>query len=321
MTTQSTEPNGREQRLDEVIAAYLQEVEAGRRPDRRALLEQHPDLDEELAEFFADEDRFDRVVAPLAALAPPAAPAGDTATEAACDGTGSTAPDWWSELGPLSEWEEIAHGGMGVVYRCRDRALGRDLAVKVLHERYRGCADMVRRFIEEAQVCGQLTHPGVVPVYGLGRLADGRPFFTMKLVEGRTLQELLAARATPAGELHRYLQVFEQMAQAVAYAHSRGVWHRDLKPLNVMVGAFGEVQVMDWGLARVLNRDSHPAAADSSSLHTVRSKEAEQASQAGTVLGTPAYMAPEQARGEIDWVDQRADVFGLGAILCEILTG
>ena len=263
MTIQSTEPSGREQRLDEVIAAYLQEVEAGRRPDRRALLEQHPDLVEELAEFFADEDRFDRVVAPLAALAPPAAPAGDTAPEATGDGTGSAAPEWSSELGPFSEWEEIAHGGMGVVYRCRDRALGRDLAVKVLHERYRGRADMVRRFIEEAQVCGQLTHPGVVPVHGLGRLADGRPFFTMKLVEGRTLQELLAARATPAGELHRYLQVFAQMAQAVAYAHSRGVWHRDLKPLNVMVGAFGEVQVMDWGLARV-RRPGAAAAASAS---------------------------------------------------------
>src|SRR5262249_30803250 len=120
--------------------------------------------------------------------------------------------------------------------------------------------DAVRRFVEEAQVIGQLQHPGIVPVHGLGRLPDGRPYFAMKLVQGRTLAELLAERESPVADasgspkdLPRFLAVFQQVCQAVAYAHSRGVIHRDLKPANVMVGAFAEVQVMDWGLAKVLD--------------------------------------------------------------------
>jgi serine/threonine protein kinase len=110
----------------------------------------------------------------------------------------------------------------------------------------------LRRFVEEAQVCGQLQHPGIVPVHDLGRLEDGRPFFAMKLVKGRTLAELLRERAGPDDDLPRLLGIFEQVCQAVAYAHSKGVIHRDLKSANVMVGAFGEVQLMDWGLAKVL---------------------------------------------------------------------
>ena len=136
--------------------------------------------------------------------------------------------------------------------RGRDVDLGRELAVKVLLECHEGHPEMVRRFVEEAQIAGQLQHPGVVPVYELGAFADRRPYFAMKLVKGRTLAELLAAREGPGLELPRFLGVFEQTCQTIAYAHSRGVIHRDLKPSNVMVGAFGEVQVMDWGLAKVL---------------------------------------------------------------------
>jgi serine/threonine-protein kinase len=147
---------------------------------------------------------------------------------------------------------EIGRGGMGAVFRARDPGLNRDLAIKVLLEKFAGRPDVVRRFVEEAQVGGQLQHPGVVPVYELGRFADGRPFFAMKLVKGRTLDDLLAERPGPAHDLPRFLQIFEQVCQAVAYAHSHNVIHRDLKPANVMVGAFGEVQVMDWGLAKVL---------------------------------------------------------------------
>ena len=115
--------------------------------------------------------------------------------------------------------------------------------------------DLIRRFVEEAQIGGQLQHPGVVPVYELGSLADRRPFFAMKLVKGQTLAALLAGRASPADDLPRFLAIFEAVCQTVAYAHARGVIHRDLKPSNVMVGSFGEVQVMDWGLAKVLPRD------------------------------------------------------------------
>jgi hypothetical protein len=159
---------------------------------------------------------------------------------------------------------EIARGGMGAVRRGRDVDLGRDLAVKVLLEKHANRPEVARRFIEEAQIGGQLQHPGVVPVYDIGRFGD-RPFFTMKLVKGQTLEALLAERgdkraACPPGtgqqptsvrlvatDLPRFLDITLKVAQAMAYAHAKGVIHRDLKPANVMVGAFGEVQVMDWG--------------------------------------------------------------------------
>jgi serine/threonine-protein kinase len=156
-------------------------------------------------------------------------------------------------------------------------------------------------------------------------LEDGRPYFTMKLVKGRTLADLLAERKSPAEDMPRFVAVFEQVCQTVAYAHSRGILHRDLKPANVMVGEFGEVQVMDWGLAKVLTAAPPPEAPAStparSTIFTVRTADPDGISQAGSVLGTPAYMAPEQARGAVDVLDARADVFGLGALLCEILTG
>src|SRR5262249_51858562 len=142
---------------------------------------------------------------------------------------------------------EIAHGGMGGVLKGRDVDIGRDLAVKVLLDDHRDNSDLVRRFIEEAQIAGQFQHPGAVPVYELGTFADRRPYFVMKLVKGRTLATLLDARNDPAEDLPRFLSIFESVCQTVAYAHARGVIHRDLKPSNVMVGSFGEVQVMDWG--------------------------------------------------------------------------
>src|SRR5262249_24470863 len=160
-----------------------------------------------------------------------------------------------------------------------------------------------QRFVEEARIAGQLQHPGIVPVYTLGEAGPGRPYFTMKLVEGQTLAALLAERASPAHDLTRFLKVFEQVCQTLAYAHSRGVIHRDLKPANVMVGAFGEVQVMDWGLARRLGATAEDGPAGSL-VEPSRTG-------GGRVLGTPAYMAPEQARGEAERLDERCDVFGL----------
>jgi tRNA A-37 threonylcarbamoyl transferase component Bud32 len=224
---------------------------------------------------------------------------------------------------------EIARGGMGAVLKGRDPDLGRDVALKVLRDDLRDNADMVRRFVEEAQIGGQLQHPGVVPIYELGTFADRRPFFAMKLVKGHTLAQLLDGRTDPADDRPRFLSIFEAIAQTVAYAHARGVIHRDLKPSNVMVGSFGEVQVMDWGLAKVLPRgcaadDERPGRADppETLIATARSgSDSPGLSHAGSVMGTPAYMAPEQARGEIDRVDERADVFALGSILCEILSG
>ncbi len=223
---------------------------------------------------------------------------------------------------------ELAHGGMGSIFQGRDLYLGRDLAVKVIREEHRDHPEMVRRFVEEARIGGQLQHPGIVPVHELGHLSDGRMFIAMKLVRGRTLAALLAARRGPDDERTRFLAIFEQVCQTVAYAHSRGVIHRDLKPSNVMVGSFGEVQVMDWGLAKVLDQaclvdDERPefVGDDASVIRTWRDGSELMESRPGSVVGTPSYMAPEQACGAMDTLDERADVFALGSILCEILTG
>jgi serine/threonine-protein kinase len=211
---------------------------------------------------------------------------------------------------------EIARGGMGAVLKGHDPELGRELAVKILLEKYEDQPELTRRFLVEAQISGQLQHPGIVPVYDVGLLLDRRPYFTMKLIRGRTLAALLAERRQPGHDLPRFLKIFEQVCQTLAYAHARGVIHRDLKPMNVMVGAFGEVQVMDWGLAKVL---SAAGVAEVSATSATAMGDGE--TRAGSVVGTPAYMPPEQARGDTAQLDERSDVFGLGGILCEVLTG
>jgi len=169
--------------------------------------------------------------------------------------------------------EELARGGMGIVYRARDNSLGRDVAVKVLHERYLAGSLVDRRFLDEARITAQLQHPAIPPVFEVGQLADGRPYLAMKLIKGRTLEELLNERSSPAADRGRFLSVFQQVCQAVGYAHSRRILHRDLKTANVMVGAFGEVQVMDWGLAKLVEPSNslatEPAAATETICRTV----------------------------------------------------
>jgi serine/threonine-protein kinase len=242
---------------------------------------------------------------------PPASAGADTAT--------------WPVVPGYEVVEELGHGGMGVVYRAFDPDLQRRLVVKVLREDHKGRSDLEHRFLEEAQLTAQLQHPGIAPVHEVGRLADGRPFFAMKLIQGRTLAERLRARRDVTDGRTAWLAVFAQVCQAVAYAHSRGVLHRDLKPSNIMVGAFGEVQVVDWGLAKVLRRGGEgqvsAAGPEPATIATVRTQAAGWSSQAGSVLGTAAFMAPEQAEGDVEQLDERCDVFGLGGILCVILTG
>ena len=224
---------------------------------------------------------------------------------------------------------EIGRGGVGVVYKGRDQDLGRDVAMKVLRDDYAERPEVLARFVEEAQIGGQLQHPGIVPVYELGLQSGERPYFAMKLVKGETLSAQLARRSDLSDDRRRFLGVFEQVCQTLAYAHSRNVVHRDLKPANVMTGAFGEVQVVDWGFAKVLSKGGVADEANSLSrsnersvIETVRSTPGSGSnSVAGSVLGTPAYMPPEQALGDVENLDTRSDVFGLGAILCEILTG
>ena len=209
----------------------------------------------------------------------------------------------------------------------RDVDLGRDVALKVLRAEHSANPSLARRLVEEAQIGGQLQHPGILPIYELGLDGSRRPFFAMKLVRGRTLADMLEGRKSPDEDHARFLGIFEQLCHAMAYAHARGVIHRDLKPANVMVGSFGEVQVVDWGLAKVLSRNASDDetgdlnSPDASTDWQIPASGGSSNSEAGSVLGTPAYMPPEQALGEIGRLDERSDVFGLGAILCEILTG
>ncbi len=222
--------------------------------------------------------------------------------------------------------EEVDRGGMGIVYRASDRSFGREIAIKVLHEKFGPTSVAVSRFAKEAHITALLQHPAIPPVHDLGMLTDGRPFLAMKLIKGRTLDAMLKSRSDPTSEPGRYLAVFEQIAQGVAYAHAHRVVHRDLKPLNVMVGAFGEVQVMDWGLAKVLVDLSANTLPTSESETWARTEgrtvdEANYSTYAGSVFGTPAYMPREQAIGAVDQIDTRSDVFSLGGILCAVLTG
>ncbi|WP_435018598.1 protein kinase domain-containing protein [Tundrisphaera sp. TA3] len=242
---------------------------------------------------------------------------------AAHDDTGDSAPSFehrGPSATPLLVLEPIAHGGSARVYRARDQRLGRDLAIKVLRPPYRERPEMLRRFIAEARIIGTLQHPGIVPIYELGRCDDELPYIAMKLVEGQTLAEFM--RPTPASEPERprLLGVFLQVCRAVAYAHSRRVIHRDLKPSNILLGPFGEVHVTDWGLAKVLGEGGGPANIGSPGGQEAGAHDPAE-SRFGAVLGTPSYMSPEQASGDPCRIDERSDVFSLGSILCEILTG
>ncbi|MBL8952500.1 MAG: protein kinase, partial [Myxococcaceae bacterium] len=222
------------------------------------------------------------------------------------------------------EESEIGRGGIGRVVVRKDVLLGREVAVKELLPEFqpsRGTAarDIADRFLTEARVTARLEHPGIVPVYELGRRADGSLYYAMKRVRGRTLEQALDDCASVADRLTLMQHVLD-VVQTLAYAHSHGVIHRDLKPANVMVGEFGETQVLDWGLARVRGVNDVGPTGERQAVPS-RADESLSTTQAGQLLGTPAYMSPEQAAGNNDVVDERSDVWCLGAILYETLTG
>jgi WD40 repeat protein len=299
-------PDSQDDGVAEAVLSYQKAVEAGRRPDRAEFLRRHADLAEQLEPLLSGGEHADSLLSPLQALAT----------------TDESAADLPAKIGRYRLEGQITVSGMARIVRVRDQDFERPLAMKIPLAR----GDEVEmRFVREARITGALQHPGIPPVHSWGRLNDGRPYFVMKLIQGSNLCELLKERTSPAEDLPRFIGIFEQICQTVGYAHACGVIHRDLKPANVMVGKFGEVQVLDWGLAKVLDTavteflhvhlDQYagtpatlcdPAATDDST-------------RAGRIMGTWPYISPEAARGMA--VDERSDVFGLGGILCEILTG
>lgn len=220
----------------------------------------------------------------------------------------------------------ISHGSMGAIHGARDLNLGRTVAMKVILEGKLANRQNLYRFVREAQVMGQLDHPNIAPVYELSVDDRNRVYYTMKYVRGFTLKDVLNRIQTGEGKmiagypLGKLLSVFQKVCDAMSFAHSKGVIHRDLKPENIMVGEFGEAFVMDWGLAKLLN-ESEPEAAgpgltakDNVDVHQFSG------TVVGDILGTPLYMAPEQAAGKNDELDERTDIFALGGILYSILT-
>ena len=221
-------------------------------------------------------------------------------------------------LGRYTIEKEIARGGMGVILLAHDSLLRRYVAIKLLLSRYTENSSLLQRFVNEALITSRLQHPCIVPIYDHGHAEDHRPYFTMKLITGLSLSEILQEPVESHPDRSRLLKIFEQVCLAIAYAHSEGVLHLDLKPANIMVGEFGEVYVMDWGLSRALEPVECLEGHDPAARSGIGKHVSDSIPYVG-IHGTPAYMPPEQAQGLAVCV--QSDVFGLGALLCEILTG
>ncbi len=243
-----------------------------------------------------------------------------------------TAPRTAEQAERYERLGELGRGGWGFVVQARDRQLEREIAIKQIHAEVATNEALHQRFLHEAKITSQLQHPGIVPVHELGVAADGAPYYVMKLLEGETLRELIdhvhsaPQKSLAGGYSLELLQRFTQVANAVAYAHERGVIHRDLKPSNVMVGRFGETIVVDWGLAKKVGsdekRDRSIYSDEGGDEHAVNKMDLSPFSTGmGSVIGTPSYMSPEQAAGDPHTITQASDIYALGVMLYEVLTG
>jgi WD40 repeat protein len=311
----TTNPHGllsREQRLDEVVTAYLQAVEAGERPDRQEWLARYPDLADGLREFFASEDRLGRLSGPLRAIAAPGPGPAETPPPGSSEPWPATRARDGAALPAVAGYEVlgvVGRGGMGVVYRARQLSLNRVVALKMLLAGGHASPADLARFKAEAEALARLQHPNIVQVYDVGE-HEGRPFFSMEYVDGGSLADRLDGTPLPAREAAALVAT---LARAVQAAHERGIVHRDLKPANVLLAACGLApdakpqaalvpKITDFGLAKRLEGGAAQT-------------------QSGAVVGTPSYMAPEQAAGRAKGVGPAADVYALGVILYELLAG
>ncbi len=300
----------RDSRLERVIAEYLQQLEAGHAPSQDDLLQAHPDLAASLKAFFADHRRMRDLAARPglaqddATLPPSSLPAdsGNADDDATISPTRrADAPAVGTRVRYFGDYElleEIARGGMGVVYKARQTKLNRIVALKMILSGQLAGEEDIRRFHAEAEAAAQLDHPGIVPIFEVGE-HEGQHYFSMAFVDGGSLADKIKDGPLPPREAAEYVK---KVAEAVAYAHSKGVIHRDLKPGNILLDLNGEPKVTDFGLAKRVEGDSGLTAT-------------------GQILGTPSYMPPEQASGKTEDVKEAADVYSLGAILYALVTG
>ncbi|MCH2106229.1 MAG: bifunctional serine/threonine-protein kinase/formylglycine-generating enzyme family protein [Planctomycetes bacterium] len=346
-------PNSDRSVAEELFAERFDDLEAGVSGVLEDLCAAHPEHAELFRELYASWQRAQQILgagapaqptlsADLSALLKGAVRADEEGgSKAESAQSGDALMQLQDRLDPERRLEvqgEMARGGMGAVLSVFDRNLRRQMAMKVMlkQEELEGplSAGPMGRFLDEAQITGQLEHPGIVPVHELGIDPDGRVYFTMKLVQGEELADVFrrAWEREEGWSTTRVLSLFLRVCEAMSYAHSRGVIHRDLKPANVMVGAFGEVYVMDWGLARIQGQEDSAAGelAPAEMSEVVRSDRQDLRDELpdssiltveGSIMGTPAFMPPEQARGEIDEMDERSDVYAVGAMLYELLSG